>query len=87
MTVVRASIFDARNAQHHATEAVPIWDTDRGWGPLVELRRFEINQAEFAKRVGVSQGQLSAYENGTSEIGAEALLRIFREFGKSIEWI
>jgi transcriptional regulator with XRE-family HTH domain len=44
-------------------------------------------QKEFAKRIGVSQGHLSYIERGEKEIGAEILLRISREFGKSIEWI
>jgi len=47
----------------------------------------KIVQKEFAKRIGVSQGHLSYIERGEKEIGAEILLRISREFGKSIEWI
>ena len=30
---------------------------------------------------------LSAVERGEKEIGAEALLRISREFGKPLEWL
>ena len=52
-----------------------------------ELRGFHMAQKEFAKRIGVSQGHLSYIERGEKEIGAEILLRISREFGKSIEWI
>ena len=52
-----------------------------------ELRGFDITQAEFARRVGVSQGHLSHIERGDKEMGAEILLRISREFGKSIEWL
>ena len=51
-----------------------------------ELRGLEANQADFALEIGISQGQLSRYEKGTSEIGAEALLRLGRKSGKSIEW-
>ena len=51
-----------------------------------ELRGLEANQADFALEIGISQGQLSRYEKGTSEIGAEALLRLARKSGKSIEW-
>ena len=54
---------------------------------LRELRGFDTNQAQFARELGVSQGQLSRYEKGKSEIGAEVLLRISRKFGKSIEWV
>ena len=52
-----------------------------------QLRGFETNQAEFAQELGISQGQLSRYEKGKSEIGAEVLLRISQRFGKSIEWV
>jgi len=52
-----------------------------------ELRGFDINQARFAQELGVSQGQLSKYEQGNSEIGAEVLLRLARKSGKTIEWL
>jgi transcriptional regulator with XRE-family HTH domain len=52
-----------------------------------ELRGFYITQEELAKRIGVSQGHLSYMERGEKEIGAEILLRISREFGKSLEWL
>jgi len=54
---------------------------------LRELRGFDTNQVTFAKHIGVTQGQLSRYEKGKGEIGAEVLLRIARRFGKSIEWL
>ena len=52
-----------------------------------ELRGFEIAQAEFARELGISQGQLSRYEKGRSEIGAEILLRLARRSGKTVEWL
>jgi len=52
-----------------------------------QLRGFELTQAEFAGRISVSQSYLSAIEKGRYEIGAEVLLALSREFGKSIEWI
>jgi transcriptional regulator with XRE-family HTH domain len=52
-----------------------------------EIRGFEANQAEFARELGVSQGQLSRYEQGSSEIGAAVLLRLARASGKTIEWL
>ena len=52
-----------------------------------ELRGFDVTQADLARRIGVSQGYLSTVENGHGEIGAEVLLAISREFGKSIEWL
>ena len=51
------------------------------------MRGFDATQADFARRVGISQNYLSTMERGQVEIGAEILLRIGREFGKSIEWL
>ena len=53
---------------------------------LREYRGFDVKQGEFARELGISQGQLSRYENGTSEIGAQVLLRLSMKSGKSIEW-
>ena len=52
-----------------------------------ELRGFDMTQEEFAQRIGVSQNYLSTMEHGKVQIGAEILLRISQEFGKSIEWL
>jgi transcriptional regulator with XRE-family HTH domain len=46
-----------------------------------------MTQGEFATRIGISQNYLSMMERGRVEIGAEILLRISREFAKSIEWL
>jgi transcriptional regulator with XRE-family HTH domain len=54
---------------------------------LRELRGFDLTQAEMAKRLGVSQSYLSSAERGENEVGAEILLRIGKEFGKSLEWL
>ncbi len=50
-----------------------------------EMRGFDMTQAEFAKRIGISQNYLSMMEHGKVEIGAEILLRISREFETSVE--
>ena len=52
-----------------------------------ELRGFDMTQADLAQRIGVSQGYLSTVEHGQGEVGAEVLLAISREFGKSMEWL
>jgi transcriptional regulator with XRE-family HTH domain len=52
-----------------------------------EIRGFGVNQAQFACGLGVSQGQLSRYEKGSSEIGAAVLLRLARTSGKTVEWL
>jgi len=51
------------------------------------LRGFDLTQADFAGRIGVSQSYLSAVEHGRNEVGAEVLLAISREFDKSLEWL
>jgi transcriptional regulator with XRE-family HTH domain len=51
------------------------------------LRGFDMTQADFASRIGVSQSYLSAVEHGRNEVGAEVLLAISREFDKSLEWL
>jgi len=52
-----------------------------------ELRGFDLTQEEFAQRIGISQNYLSTMERGNVQIGSEILLRLSREFGKSIEWL
>jgi len=52
-----------------------------------ELRGFDLTQEEFAGRIGVSQSYLSAVERGRNEMGAQVLLAISHESGKSIEWL
>jgi transcriptional regulator with XRE-family HTH domain len=52
-----------------------------------ELRGFYMTQAEFAQRIGVTQGHLSVLERGEAEAGAAVLLAISRAFGKSVDWL
>jgi transcriptional regulator with XRE-family HTH domain len=52
-----------------------------------ELRGFDMTQAEFARRVGVTQGHLSRLERGEKEPGAGVLLAISQEFRKSVDWL
>jgi transcriptional regulator with XRE-family HTH domain len=54
---------------------------------LRELRGFDAKQEKFARELGISQGQLSRYEKGKSDMSAEILLRISQRCGKSMEWI
>jgi transcriptional regulator with XRE-family HTH domain len=46
-----------------------------------------MTQEEFARRIGISQNYLSTVERGNVQIGSEILLKMSREFGKSIEWL
>ena len=50
-----------------------------------ELRGFYMTQQEFAAQVGISQNYVSDMERGKVEVGAEILLRIAREFGRTME--
>lgn len=52
-----------------------------------ELRGFEMTQARFARRIGVTQSYLSTLEHGEKEPGAAVLLAISKEFGKSVDWL
>jgi transcriptional regulator with XRE-family HTH domain len=52
-----------------------------------ELRGFDLTQKEFARCIGISQNYLSTMERGNVQIGSEILLKMSREFGKSIEWL
>lgn len=52
-----------------------------------ELRGFDLTQADLAERIGVTQSYLSIMERGQGEIGAEVLLALREEFGRSIEWL
>ncbi len=46
-----------------------------------------MTQQELARRIGISQNYLSTIERGNVQIGAEILLKMSREFGKSMEWL
>jgi len=52
-----------------------------------ELRGLYMTQQEFAAQVGISQNYVSDMEHGKVEVGAEILLRIAHEFGKTMEWL
>jgi transcriptional regulator with XRE-family HTH domain len=65
----------------------PLVDWKKVGRRLRELRGFDMTQADFAKRIGVSQSYLSSMEHGEVEIGAEILLRVSREFARNLEWL
>jgi transcriptional regulator with XRE-family HTH domain len=52
-----------------------------------ELRGFDMTQAQFSRRIGVTQSYLSALEHGEKEPGSAVLLAISNEFGKSVDWL
>jgi transcriptional regulator with XRE-family HTH domain len=56
-------------------------------GQRLRALRGDMTQAQFAKRVGASQGYLSHLERGEKEIGPEILLRISQLCDRSMEWM
>lgn len=46
-----------------------------------------LNQIEFAKLIGVSQGSLSDIESGKSKPSVETVVSIHLKFGCSLEWL
>jgi transcriptional regulator with XRE-family HTH domain len=46
-----------------------------------------MTQAQFARRIGVTQSYLSALEHGEKEPGSAVMLAIGEAFGKSIDWL
>lgn len=47
----------------------------------------ELNQREFASRLGISSGGISQIESGKAMPGGDFLLRIHQEFGVDITWL
>jgi transcriptional regulator with XRE-family HTH domain len=54
---------------------------------LREVRGFETNQKDFARKLGISQSQLSKYERGVAAPAADVLIRIKEEFKLNIDWL
>ena len=52
-----------------------------------QLRGFDVTQDEFAKKLGISQSQLSKYERGTVAPPADVLIRIKEQLRVSIDWL
>jgi len=79
--------IENKKSRSNSRDMADSLDWERIGRRIRELRGFYITQAEFARKIGVSQGHLSHIERGETEMGAEILLKISREFGKSIEWL
>ncbi len=65
-----------------------MWSLDlRALGARVRALRGDILQEELARRIGISQGQLSKIESGRLAPTLETLVRLANQFGKSLDWI
>ena len=47
----------------------------------------EMNQREFASRLGISSGGISQIESGKTMPGGDFLLKIHQEFGIDVTWL
>ncbi|HCT5600426.1 TPA: helix-turn-helix transcriptional regulator [Klebsiella oxytoca] len=55
---------------------------------VVSIRKkADLNQRDFAARLGISNGGISQIENGKAMPGGDFLLRIHQEFGVDITWL
>ena len=52
-----------------------------------QLRGFDVTQDEFARKLGISQSQLSKYERGIVAPPADVLIRIKEQLRVSIDWL
>jgi transcriptional regulator with XRE-family HTH domain len=56
-------------------------------GKRIRQVRGDEGQEVFAPRLGITQSQLSKVERGVLPPSIEVLLRLKKEFGKSVDWI
>ncbi len=52
-----------------------------------KMRGFDMTQAEFSRKLGISQSQLSKYEREQLAPTADVLIRFKERFGISIDWL
>lgn len=52
-----------------------------------ELRGFDTKQSELADAVGIAQSHISAIERGQKEPSATILLRIAKQYEKTVDWL
>ena len=55
---------------------------------IKELRKAEnLNQSDFAERIGIKQGAISAIEKGSSNLTERTIADICREFNVNEKWL
>lgn len=46
-----------------------------------------LNQADFGKRIGLSESAICNYENGRREVSEQSIVSICREFNINYDWL
>jgi transcriptional regulator with XRE-family HTH domain len=54
---------------------------------LRQLRGFDVTQADFARKLGISRSQLSKYERGVAAPPADVLIRLKEMLRISLDWL
>jgi transcriptional regulator with XRE-family HTH domain len=58
-----------------------------GIGSRIRILRADMLQEDFAKYLGISQGQLSKIERGKLGPTVGILIHLMKRFGKTADWI
>lgn len=58
-----------------------------GIGSRIRILRGDMLQEDFARYLGISQGQLSKIERGKLGPTVEIMIRLVKRFGKTADWI
>ncbi len=56
-------------------------------GDRIKIIRGNLEQKEFAKKIGVHRNVLASWENNRGLPGGNSLLKIYKEFGANIHWL
>jgi transcriptional regulator with XRE-family HTH domain len=76
-----------RSSRKQSAEEMVMSDMKSLGRRIRQVRGFDITQEEFAKKLGISQSQLSKYERGTVAPPADVLIRIKEQVRVSIDWL
>jgi transcriptional regulator with XRE-family HTH domain len=52
-----------------------------------QIRGFDLTQEEFARKLGISQSQLSKYERGLALPAPEVLIQMKKSLNVSLDWL
>jgi transcriptional regulator with XRE-family HTH domain len=63
------------------------WMSDIGYRIKCIRKENNLNQSQFAKSIGISQGNLSEIEMGNSNPSTETLISIRNHYNVNINWL